>query len=112
MDDQSRKISPVVGLIVGLVIAFSWFAFWPTDIPSIPFSPPPVVSFIEFSQLRDGMTYTEAATVIGASGTLTAKSDIAGISTISYSWQNSDGSNAIVMFQNDKLIMKAQAGLR
>jgi hypothetical protein len=34
------------------------------------------------------------------------------ISTVAYSWSNDDGSNMIAMFQNDKLIQKAQFGLK
>ncbi len=35
-----------------------------------------------------------------------------GIKTVMHQWMNSDGSNMNAMFQNDKLVQKAQFGLR
>jgi len=34
------------------------------------------------------------------------------VTTVMYSWANSDASNMNAMFQNDKLMQKAQFGLR
>jgi hypothetical protein len=75
-------------------------------------SPSPVVTRAEFDQLREGMSYEDAARVIGASGELHGSSDIAGYKTVMYSWMNGDGSNMNAMFQNGRLVNKAQSGLR
>ena len=34
------------------------------------------------------------------------------VTTVMYSWVNRDGSNMNAMFQNDKLVQKAQFGLK
>ena len=65
----------------------------------------------EYARLYDGMSYSQAVAVIGEPGEETSRTDMAGYVTVAYSWKNYDGSNAIVMFQNDKLVSKAQFGL-
>jgi hypothetical protein len=72
------------------------------------------VSLAQFQQLRDGMTYGEAVGVLGGSGTEQSRSNIADIVTVMYSWPGSGslGANMNAMFQNDKLVVKAQFGLR
>lgn len=73
---------------------------------------PPVITASEFTELRDGMSYAEAQKVIGAPGEVISSSNLGGISTQMYMWKNSNGGNANAMFQNDKLITKAQMGLK
>ncbi|MFN2427119.1 MAG: hypothetical protein ABR587_11810 [Candidatus Binatia bacterium] len=75
-------------------------------------SDPPIVSLAEYERLREGMTYSDAVGIIGASGQELSRSDIAGYSTVMYSWSNSNGSNMNAMFQNGRLANKAQFGLR
>jgi hypothetical protein len=58
------------------------------------------------------MSYESVCAVIGADGEERSRSDIAGYTTIMYSWKNADGSNMSAMFQNGQLIAKAQFGLR
>jgi len=65
----------------------------------------------EYAGLYDGMSYSQAVAVIGEPGEETSRTDMAGYVTVAYSWKNYDGSNAIVMFQNNKLVSKAQFGL-
>jgi hypothetical protein len=77
-----------------------------------PLSPPPVVTKAEYDQIQEGMTYTQVREVIGAAGEELSRSDIAGYATVMYSWKNSNGSNMNAMFQNDRLVNKAQFGLR
>ena len=36
---------------------------------------------------------------------------MAGVSSVMYQWVNADGSNMNAMFQNDRLVSKAQMGL-
>lgn len=71
----------------------------------------PVVTQAEYTSLREGMSYSEAVSIIGASGEELSRSDLAGISTVMYSWTNSNGSNMNAMFQDGKLVTKAQFGL-
>jgi len=70
-----------------------------------------VVTAAEFDMIREGMTYQQVVGIIGAPGEQMSSSDIAGYRTVMYSWTNSSGSNMNAMFQNGKLIQKAQFGL-
>lgn len=74
----------------------------------------PGISASEFSRLQNGMTYEQAQSVVGSSGELVSDSDMAGIRTFAVKWNGERGlgANANVMFQNNKLVMKAQAGLQ
>jgi hypothetical protein len=49
---------------------------------------------------------------IGEAGTEISRSELAGISTVMYSWQNPGGANMNAMFQNGSLVTKAQFGLK
>ena len=72
------------------------------------------VSLDQFKQLQDGMTYVEAVRTLGSSGTEQSRSSIGDIVTVMYSWPGAgtSGGNMNAMFQNDKLVSKAQFGLR
>lgn len=80
-------------------------------LPQVPFQEAPVVTRAEYDRLRDGISYSEAVSIIGTSGDELSRSDLAGISTVMYSWANANGSNMNAMFQDGKLITKAQFGL-
>jgi hypothetical protein len=82
-----------------------------TVLPQSIAAPPPVVTKAEFDRIKEGMSYDEVVKVIGAPGEQLSSNDLAGIKTVMYSWANSSGSNMNAMFQNDKLIQKAQFGL-
>jgi len=91
------------------------------DVPSFSRSRatvPPVVTYDEYARIEDGMSYYEVVDIVGAAGKEGVRSHVDGqgvipdITTVSYSWQNEDGSNMIAMFQNGRLITKAQAGLK
>lgn len=72
------------------------------------------VTLDQFQQLRDGMTYSEAVGVLGRAGTEQSRSNIGKMVTVMYTWPGSGtlGANMNAMFQNDKLVTKAQLGLR
>lgn len=76
-------------------------------------------SLKQYNQLSDGMTHGQAMRILGDQGVSTGESVMPGvpgvmekIKTETFTWKNEDGSNMIVMFQNDKLIMKSQFGLK
>lgn len=78
-----------------------------------------VVSKAEFDQISDGASYSQVVSIIGEEGTESSSGTMEGvpgvmpsITTKMYTWQNSDGSNMNAMFQNDKLVNKAQFGLK
>ncbi len=75
------------------------------------------IGLSQYRRLTGGMRYTEVCAIFGRMGTEVAHNSVAGIrditvDTTSYYWTNSDGSNVVAVFQNSKLISKAQAGLR
>src|SRR5262245_17805699 len=65
----------------------------------------------EFGRISEGMTYEQVINIMGTSGELISSNEIAGIKTVMYSWKNANGSNINAIFQNGKLIQKAQLGL-
>ncbi len=74
--------------------------------------PFPKVTMAEYEQIKEGMWYGTALGIIGSPAEEISRSDIAGYKTVMYSWANTDGTNMTAMFQNDKLVTKAQFGLR
>lgn len=80
-------------------------------IPEPLLAPPPVVTKAEFDQIADGMTYEQVCQIIGVKGDEISRSNIAEITTVMYQWVNPSGSNMNAMFQNGRLISKAQFGL-
>jgi hypothetical protein len=65
----------------------------------------------QYDRIEDGMTYEQVCAIIGRSGEELVNTHIAGYTTVMYSWKNSDGSNMNAMFQNGRLISKAQSTL-
>lgn len=80
---------------------------------------PKKVTMSAYSRVSTGMSYFDVVDVIGFHGEEISRSHMDGVpgvmssvETVMYQWVNSDGSNMNAMFQNDKLIQKAQFGLR
>jgi hypothetical protein len=74
---------------------------------------PPTVTLDEYNRLQNSITYNEASSIIGEPGQEMSRVELPGTpSTIMYSWQNADGSNMNATFQDDKLVTKAQFGLK
>jgi hypothetical protein len=82
------------------------------SLPEPAFGPPAVVTQEKYAQILEGMTYQEVRDVIGTDGEELSHSDIAGFTTVAYSWRNPNGSNMMIMFQNGRLVSKTQFGLR
>lgn len=71
------------------------------------------VSKAQYDQLQHGMSYSEAVSVLGCDGEEISSSDIGGIKTIMLMWEgDSLGANMNAMFQDDRMVQKAQFGLR
>lgn len=73
-----------------------------------------VASMSEFNQIQDGMSYSDVVKIIGSQGEMMSSNSIGGYKTVMYKWDGSGsfGANMNAMFQNDKLISKAQFGLK
>jgi hypothetical protein len=57
------------------------------------------------------MTYPQVVEILGSSGKELSRSEIAGHTTVMYSWQKRGGANMNAMFQNGRLVTKALFGL-
>ncbi len=73
----------------------------------------------KYDKIKEGMSYAEVKGIIGEDGEEMASSKMDGvsgvvpsISTKMYVWKNSNGSNMNAMFQNGRMIQKAQFGLK
>jgi GYF domain 2 len=82
------------------------------SLPQPVFAPPPIVTQAQYDQILNDMTYEQVCAIIGTDGEELSRSNIAGITTVMYSWTNANGSNMNAMFQSDRLVNKAQFGLR
>ncbi len=72
----------------------------------------------KYNKVEIGMSHKQVAEIMGDKGIEEARSEmpeIPGVSPkvvfTSYTWQNPDGSNMGIQFENDKVTTKAQAGL-
>jgi hypothetical protein len=70
------------------------------------------LTLAKFNAVRAGMTYQQACQVLGSEGQELSRSEFAGHTTVMYKWDGWIGTNMNAMFQNGKLISKAQFGLR
>ena len=67
----------------------------------------------DYNQITTGMSYSQVTSILGGKSKELSRVDIKGAPlTISYQWQNDDGSNIIVVFQDDAVTTKAQALLK
>lgn len=71
-----------------------------------------VITLDKFNNIKDGMAYWQVVSIIGKDGEKLSESEFSGFTTVMYSWSNSNGSSMNIMFQNGKLVSKAQFGLK
>jgi hypothetical protein len=79
--------------------------------PKATVAEPTGVTMANFNKLRTGMTYRQAVAILGAEGEVLSENEIGGTRTVMYQWKGGYLANMNAMFQNDKLISKAQFGL-
>jgi hypothetical protein len=72
------------------------------------------VNMENYGKLQTGMTYEEVVAILGKQGEEMSSNDIGGYTTVMYKWDGDTGfgANMNAMFQNGKLIQKAQFGLK
>jgi len=70
------------------------------------------ITLDRYEQVKAGMTISTVETIVGEGKEMSRVEMPGAPLTISYSWQNADGSNMNAIFQGDSLISKAQAGLK
>jgi hypothetical protein len=71
-----------------------------------------LITKADYGAIQAGMTYPQVIWMIGTAGEELSRSDVVGYTTVMYSWKNSNGSNMNAMFQNGRLVTKAQFQLR
>lgn len=110
------KLSAVKAWVLAIIVfSFIGFLFFISGIPPGRAVPAATgITGLKFNQLHIGMSYQEVVRVLGHSGVLISSYGSAESLTVIYYWEGegSPGSNMNVMFQNDKLISKAQFGLK
>lgn len=65
----------------------------------------------KFKQIKEGMTYKQVVKIIGSEGEQQSTSSYGGITASSYQWTSDDWGTAVVMFENKKVVSKAQYGV-
>jgi hypothetical protein len=65
----------------------------------------------EYNKIDNNISYSDVIGILGVGEELSSTT-IEGNSAKVYSWKNSDGSNIIVEVENDKVVSKAQSGLK
>jgi hypothetical protein len=72
------------------------------------------VNMDNYNKIQTGMSYEEVVSVLGKQGEEMSSNDIAGYKNVMYKWDGDSGfgANMNAMFQNGKLIQKAQFGLK
>jgi hypothetical protein len=69
------------------------------------------VTKAKYNSVQAGMSYDQVRELMGQPGEEISRSEIGGYVSVMYIWKNSDGSNMNALFQNGKLLNKAQFGL-
>ena len=83
----------------------------PTTTQPVRREPKAGLNYANYLRIREGMTYPEVVKILGSSGKEISRSELVGITTVMYSWSKWSGANMNAMFQNGKLVTKAQFGL-
>lgn len=65
----------------------------------------------EYGQILEGLSYRQVAAIVGDPGEEQGSARVGGVSAKAYGWSNDDGSNATIIFREDKMMLKTQAGL-
>lgn len=118
-------------VLVVSAVAVIWFVHWATTPSAFPkptpqeqasldltqkTSNPSTISKSEFEQTHDGMTPEQVDVIVGGPGEMVAELGTPGTRgynvTYKYTGEGSVGANASILFQNGKLYMKAQYGLK
>lgn len=82
----------------------------PTDAAAT--STAPSLTMDGYNRVKTGMTFDQVTEIIGKPSQEMSRNELAGTETVMYSWEGNLGANMNAMFQNNKLVQKAQFGLR
>jgi hypothetical protein len=65
-----------------------------------------------YNQIKDGMSYSEVADILGSGGTETMSSGTGKYKVTSYKWEGDNYEFITVIFMGDKMTQKVQANLK
>jgi Domain of Unknown Function with PDB structure (DUF3862) len=89
------------------------FALLLLQVGSLPIAFGGGVTMEKDSRVEPGMTYDQVVKILGPPDQELSRSDMAGMTTVMYMWNGTSvGGNMNAMFQNGKLVNKAQFGLK
>ena len=66
----------------------------------------------KYESLKNGMTYQQVAEILGGEGSEFSSSETARFKTVIYRWQGQNGSHVLATFQNGRLVVKFQSGIK
>jgi hypothetical protein len=75
-------------------------------------SEPHAITMATFQLISKGMTYEQIRNFMGSDGQEGVRSVTGGHHTVVYTWKNADGSYLNLMFEDERLMLKGQSGLR
>ena len=96
----------VAGGIAALVALGFYFG------PKLMTAASPVVTMGQFQSISEGMSVDEVKSIMRSDGELQVSNAMPGYTGEIRMWQNPDGSNMSIQFQNGKVITRAQYGLK
>lgn len=71
------------------------------------------ITLEKYEKIQNGMTYSQAVSILGTEGTLISSMDIAGIKQYTYGWYGEYGVPMIgIVIQNGQIVSKLQVGLQ
>lgn len=70
------------------------------------------ITMAKYNQIKTGMSYRQVVGILGKEGTEVTSNKVMGITTVMYQWDAGFMANMNATFQNDKLMSKAQLGLK
>ncbi len=74
---------------------------------------PTNIKLTNYQAIQSGMSYDQVANVLGSPGQELSASEVGGVHSRALVWSTPDGfGNITALFQNDRLITKANVGLR
>lgn len=75
-------------------------------------SDPTPMDKAKYEQIRNGMTYDEVEKIVTWPGAEVGRGNVGGIETVTYIWRNPDGANMTALFLKERLMTKAEVGLK
>lgn len=73
---------------------------------------PSAYTHAQFGQITTGMWHSRVIEILGGEGTVASETSWPGVRIVAVQWNNSDGSGLQITFENDRVVGKAQFGLR